>query len=148
MLIDYTDGRERHELLCDHHSLLVDYIHERLQPYLDPDMSPGEQASGLGKIMRYLRDNLIIEWKGGTGYTPEPDDEDGYEYNRDDSLYPFPDGRFPGYQINRLGEMRDPDGVYLKPTRSHLSDPDDDNDDCYNIDGSIVLITEIQEILS
>ena len=84
MLIDYTDGRERHELICDLEGpVLTHYIREQLKPYLDPDMSLGQQASELGKVMSYLQENLIIEWKGGTGFTPEPDDEDGYEYNRD-----------------------------------------------------------------
>ena len=63
MLIDYTNGRERHKLLCDLQPLLVGYIRKQLDEILDPDMSPGEQASELGKIMRYLRDNLIIQFK-------------------------------------------------------------------------------------
>ena len=86
MLIDYRDGRERNELLCDLQPLITDYIFQRAKPYLH-GMSPGEQMSELHPIFDYLRDNLIIEWKGGTGYVPEPDDEDGYEYNRPDDCY-------------------------------------------------------------
>ena len=83
MIIDYKNGRERHELLCELQGVVLnEYIHKKMRPHLDPDLSPGEQASELGKIMSYIRDHLIIEWKGGTGYVPEPDDEDGYEYNR------------------------------------------------------------------
>jgi len=63
MLIDYSDPDKRHELICDLQPLLVGYVRKQLAPYFDDSISPGEQASELGKVMRYLRDNLTIEFK-------------------------------------------------------------------------------------
>ena len=63
MLIDYSDPDKRHELVCDLQPLLVGYVRQQLAPYFDDSMSPGTQASELGKVMRYLRDNLTIEFK-------------------------------------------------------------------------------------
>ena len=64
MLIDYSDPDKRHEFLCAFSgAVLDDYVLSQLRPYFDDTMSPGTQASEFGKVMRYLRDNLTIEFK-------------------------------------------------------------------------------------
>ena len=63
MIIDYSDPNNRRELIGDLQPLLVGYVRKQLAPYFDDSMSLGTQASELGKVMRYLRDNLIIEFK-------------------------------------------------------------------------------------
>ena len=63
MLIDYSNQSNRDELLLDIQPLLCEYVRNQMAQYIDDDMSIGRQASELGKIMRYLDDNLTIEFK-------------------------------------------------------------------------------------
>ena len=64
MLIDYSDPDNREEFLhALRHNVLEDFVLSQLRPYFDDTMSPGTQASQFGKVMRYLDEHLVIEFK-------------------------------------------------------------------------------------
>ena len=63
MLIDYSDPDKRHELVCDLQPLLVGYVRKQLAPYFDDSMSPGTKMVEIDKVLDYLDDHLIIEFK-------------------------------------------------------------------------------------
>ena len=59
----------------------------------------------------------------------------------------IPDGSWPGYTVNRLGQVRNPQGELLEAYRPHtMPDPTDDSEDSYRIEGSIVYKSELLEI--
>ena len=59
----------------------------------------------------------------------------------------IPDGSWPGYTVNRLGQVRNPQENYLKHiVLTLLPDPTDDSEDSYRIEGSIVYKSELLEI--
>jgi len=58
-----------------------------------------------------------------------------------------PDGSWPDYQVNRLGQVRGPDGVLLAARRPHtMPDPTDDSYDSYMLDGDIVYKSDLLEV--
>ena len=64
----------------------------------------------------------------------------------DNTWVSIPDGSWPGYQVNRSGQLRDPDGVLLTPHRPRMPDPTDDSEDSYTINGSIAYKAELIEL--
>ena len=63
MLIDLQNSTKRQEFLDDQQVRLVDYVLDKIKDDLDPDDPPSVTARELNKIMSYLDEHLVLEFK-------------------------------------------------------------------------------------